>query len=437
MGKSISFTVERLNKLKCDSTKQQEIYWDIKNPGYFGVRITKNQSKSYIFQNRLHGHTVRITIGDLNSWTIVQAQSEARRLKVLTDQGIDPREEKRLQKDQAIATRVKGKLALLIWDEYVNERKKNWGGRHLADHLDMVRLGGEKVTRGLKKGQSKVKEPGILYALLNNPLELIDRERVLKWLKPEVTKRPARARLALSALKAFLTWTGDQSKYSNIVNVNACDRLSRELPRKQVKDDCLQKEQLRVWFDGVRKISNPVIASYLQVLLLTGARKNELAVIKWSEIDLQWHTAIIKDKVDGTRQIPLTPYIEYLIRGLPKVNEYVFSSDLAKSGHITEPRKAHQQVITSLGLPHLSLHGLRRSFGTLAEWVECPTGIAAQIMGHKPSAIAEKHYRRRPIDLLRQWHCKIEEFILGEAGLSQPKFSDYEAKPLALVVNNN
>ena len=38
-------------------------------------------------------------------------------------------------------------------------------------------------------------------------------------------------------------------------------------------------------------------------------------------------------------------------------------------------------------------------------------------MGHKPSAIAEKHYRKRPIDLLRQWHTKIEEFILKEAGV--------------------
>ena len=30
---------------------------------------------------------------------------------------------------------------------------------------------------------------------------------------------------------------------------------------------------------------------------------------------------------------------------------------------------------------------------------------------------AEKHYRKRPIDLLRQWHTKIEEFILQEAGV--------------------
>jgi hypothetical protein len=28
--------------------------------------------------------------------------------------------------------------------------------------------------------------------------------------------------------------------------------------------------------------------------------------------------------------------------------------------------------------------------------------------GHKPSALAEKHYHRRPLDLLRKWHDEIE-----------------------------
>jgi hypothetical protein len=41
-------------------------------------------------------------------------------------------------------------------------------------------------------------------------------------------------------------------------------------------------------------------------------------------------------------------------------------------------------------------------------------------MGHSPSAIAEKHYRRRPLDLLRVWHTKIEGWILEQAGIEQP-----------------
>ena len=63
----------------------------------------------------------------------------------------------------------------------------------------------------------------------------------------------------------------------------------------------------------------------------------------------------------------------------------------------------------------MTIHGQRRSFKSLAEWVEMPTGIVAQIMGHKPSATAEKHYTVRPLDLLRAWHTKYEAWILEQA----------------------
>jgi intergrase/recombinase len=45
-----------------------------------------------------------------------------------------------------------------------------------------------------------------------------------------------------------------------------------------------------------------------------------------------------------------------------------------------------------------------------------PTGVVAQIQGHKQSATAEKHYKRRPLDLLRVHHERIEAWVLERAG---------------------
>lgn len=417
--KHTSFTANKIKDLQCEDGKSQTIHWDSKTPS-LGLRVTPTGNRAYIFQTWFNGTNLRLTIGDIDTWTLGAAQSEARRLKVLTDQGIDPRVEKAKAQAQSKASRLKGTSALIVWEEYIKARQHQWGDRHKADHKDMVRSGGQKITRGLKAGQSTVKQKGILLELLSQPINEITRDKVAALIKKEAKVRPARARLALSALKAFLTWAKDQSDYTALVDATACDRLTKELPPKKSKDDCLQKEQLKTWFDGVKKINNQVISSYLQMLLLTGARRNELATLEWSDVDTQWRTALIKDKVEGTRTIPLTPYVELLLNNLPRKNKYVFASPTAKSGRLTEPRKAHQVVIEAAGIPNLSIHGLRRSFGTLAEWVECPTGISAQIMGHKPSALAEKHYRKRPIDLLRQWHTKIEKFILDEAGILQP-----------------
>lgn len=194
--------------------------------------------------------------------------------------------------------------------------------------------------------------------------------------------------------------------------------------------DCLQREQLRPWFDTVAKLGNPVHSAYLQALLLTGARREELAGVQWQDVDFQWNSLTIRDKVEGQRVIPLTPYVAHLLASLPRRNEWVFSSPAAASGRLQEPRISHNKALAAAGLPDLSLHGLRRSFGTLAEWCEVPTGVVAQIMGHKPSAIAEKHYRRRPLDLLRMWHVKIEAWILEQAGID---FAPAE-KPGALRV---
>jgi integrase len=169
-----------------------------------------------------------------------------------------------------------------------------------------------------------------------------------------------------------------------------------------------------------------------------------MASIRWEDVDLNWKVLSIRDKVEGNRTIPLTPYVEVLLLELQRLNQqpprvhnllhgkrtassetwqpspWVFSSASAASGRIQEPRIAHNKALASVGLPALSIHGLRRSFGTLAEWVECPAGISAQIMGHKPSAIAEKHYRQRPVDLLRVWHTRIEAWILEQAQIKFP-----------------
>ncbi|CFB61396.1 preprotein translocase [Pandoraea communis] len=47
---------------------------------------------------------------------------------------------------------------------------------------------------------------------------------------------------------------------------------------------------------------------------------------------------------------------------------WVFHSLNSGKGRIAEPRYAHNQAIESAGLPHVTLHGPRRSFGTLSEW---------------------------------------------------------------------
>lgn len=121
--------------------------------------------------------------------------------------------------------------------------------------------------------------------------------------------------------------------------------------------------------------------------------------------------------MEDDRIIPLTPYVAHLLAGLPRRNAFVFSSPAAEGGALTRPHRRHVEACTVAGIEGLTLHGLRRSFGTLSEWLDLPAGVVAQLMGHKPSATAEKHYRVRPLDLLRVHHERIEAWILEQAGI--------------------
>ena len=96
-----------------------------------------------------------------------------------------------------------------------------------------------------------------------------------------------------------------------------------------------------------------------------------------------------------------------------------------------DPSIAHRRACVAAGLDGLTLHGLRRSFASLCEWLDIPGGISAQIQGHAPQGVREQNYIRRPLDLLRVHHEKIEAWILKEAGIA---FDPAKAAPAGLRV---
>ncbi|WP_035552993.1 integrase family protein [Burkholderia sp. 9120] len=438
-----NFTAARIDGFQCESGKQQSIYWDAKTPG-FGLRVTASAARAYIFESRLFGKTIRVTIGDARAWDLGRARTEASRLKTLIDDGKDPREVRVDMQVAHEARRAEARRQDVVfgdaWDAYVQARRPFWSERHYRDHLQHADLGGMQ-----KKRAKGLTQPGPLAALRPLKLPELTGMRIAGWLASQSTDRPTMSALSFRLLRSFIRWAAEMPAYAGMIPADAYkSRDVRDVtPRVKAKDgDSLQREQLRNWFAGVREIANPVISAYLQGLLITGARREELAAVRWDDVDFRWRSLVLDDKVEGSggRTIPLTPYLASLLLNLKRINEtppnirqaarlvergekwvpspWVFASKTAADGKIAEPRLAHNQALAREGLPHVTLHGLRRSFGTLSEWCEVPVGVVAQIQGHKPSAIAEKHYRRRPLDLLRMWHDKIEAWMLEQARIA-------------------
>ena len=424
----VRLTAGRVDVFTCPAGKSQAFLWDTDAPA-LALRVTPTGRKTYVFESRLHGDTIRVNIGTAADWSLGSARTRAQELKMLVDSGTDPREIERQQqaaqaadKAAAAARAEADKVAALsmgeVWAAYIEQRRPFWGELHYRDHIDKAKAGG--LPSGRRGGGKQLTKPGPLAALMPLALKDLDQTTIERWAAEEGKTRPSSARLAWRLLTVFLTWCAEQPEYAALLPAKnpAKTKKAREaLGKAGTKSDVLQRGQLAAWFAAVQQLQNPVISACLQMMLLTGARPGEVLALRWEDVNTKWKGISIRDKVEGTREIPATPYMLHLLAALPRRNEWVFPSNTSATGCLTEPNNPHTRACKTAGLEGLTLHGLRRSFKSLTEWLEVPVGVVAQIQGHKPSATAEKHYTRRPLELLRVHHERIEAWILEQAGV--------------------
>lgn len=431
-------TAPKVAAFKCPPDTAQAFLWDTAAPG-LGLRATPAGKPAYVFQSRFQDKTLRITIGSPETWQLETVQHEqpdgskvrvmgardkARELQRQIDEGRDPREVKAERTAADVAKRAadlaEGLTVADVWPRYMAEgkpkRKAAWKPRYRADLEKAASLGGEPKARGT--GTTK---PGHLAALMPLRLASIDQDTIRDWYRTEAKTAPIQAARAVAMFSGFLNWCATKPDLRALVHKDAAraSELGDVLPGVNKRRDAVEIDQLPGWFAGCDKLRNRTAAAYLQALLLTGARREEMAGLRWADVDLRWHKLTIADKVDSTRVIPLAPYMAWLLSALPRSasSPYVFHSPMSASGRIAEPRAPHADVLADAGIPHVSIHGLRRTFSLLGEAAGAPAGAIAQIMGHKPSAIAEG-YRPRSIDALRPYLAQIERFILDKAGIA-------------------
>lgn len=414
----VNLTAGVIDRLRCPPDKPQVFLRDKLVTG-LKVRATKAGAKAFVFERRVNGVPTRVTIGSCATWSTEDARAEARRLSVNIDRGVDPRAEKRTRMAEATAAATAAQPALVTWASYIEARKGAWGVRHCEDHEKLAAPGGRKVKRGTRG--TGVTKAGVLHALLQRPLGELTAENLATWAAVEGVARPTQARLGLRLLRAFLAWAAEQPELTAALppgDPAKARRVREPLGTSKAKSDALLREQLSLWFGAVRALPNPAVSAYLQILLLVGSRPGELRELRWEDVNWQWRGLTIRDKVEGTRVIPLTPYVASLLGAVPRRGPFVFASGPDKP--IATPNHAHHTACAAAGVGPVTLHGLRRSFKSLTEWLEMPAGVVAQIMGHKPSATAERHYTVRPLDLLRLHHERIEAWVLEQAGLPVP-----------------
>ena len=182
-----------------------------------------------------------------------------------------------------------------------------------------------------------------------------------------------RCRETLQAIFAYATERG-------LVTVNPIVGVSRrklEIPR----DRTLTAEELIALWRTIEKLPE-LPRAYFRVVLLTGARRNEVGRLAWSELDLDaasWRLPAERNKSGRAFEIPLSGPVVETLRMLPRLGPMVFALDGKR------PMTLHkwiERLRHKAGLLDVRLHDLRRTLRTGLAELGVSFEVAERVLNH-------------------------------------------------------
>ena len=371
--------------------KGQTFHWDEQQRG-LGLRVTPG-SKSFVFQKRVNGKPVRTTIGPWPDWTVETARAEARRLAVSVDKGADPRQEKIKRQQEQITMGV-------AFERFLNDR--------------------ELAPRTQSDYQYYVKR--YFSDWLNKTMVAIDADTVARRYKKiaESSAGGSQASAAMRMLRSLFNFS--MAVWEDTITSNPVDALRKRKLwlRENRKDDRLLPSQVAPWIEAVRGWNGPVMAGYVEFILLTGCRRSEASELLWKDVDLDRLILVFRDTKNGTdREIPIAPRCAELLAGIKPFrmtgSGLVFPSTNRKgeivpthwpAKLIAAANQAADAVVTT--------HGLRRTFTNILEAQDCPAYPLKRLLGHGSGGdVTAQHYLVHDVERLRPWMLKYESALLS------------------------
>src|SRR5258705_414813 len=251
----IKLTKSSIDKLPVSTS--DIVYWDSDCPG-FGMKVTPKGRKVFVVLYRTSGAGSKLrkyTIGPHGRVTLHQARVAAQKVFAAKLEGRDPAAEKRETKRRIVADRVEDLLEAFI-----------------AQRLSQNRSAAE-ISRLLRR------EVGKPWA--GRSIHEIGKRDVVEVISAiEQRGAPAAANKTLKSIKTFLRWCVGQA----VLDQSPAEGVP--LPTKEVaRDRVLDDSELTQAILAARNIGGPY-GAIVELLALTGQRREEVACLRWEQLDL-------------------------------------------------------------------------------------------------------------------------------------------------------
>lgn len=136
------------------------------------------------------------------------------------------------------------------------------------------------------------------------------------------------------------------------------------------------------------------VIALLRMYLYTGLRRTELLTLEWSFVDFEERCLRLPDTKTGRKITYLGAAAIELLASLPRAggNPYVFPGEV-ENGHFIAINKAWYRIRRLAELPDVTLHDLRRSWGSVGARGGMSLLMIGKAMGHKTTKATEIYAR--------------------------------------------
>jgi len=366
------------------------VYWDSGCPG-FGVKVTPKGRKVFVVLYRTGGSGSRLrkfTIGPYGRITLHQARVAAQKVFGAKLEGRDPAAEKREAKRRDVADRVQDLLETFI-----------------AQHLSQNRSVGE-ISRLLRREVGKPwGNKGIHEVTKRDVVEVIS--------AIEQRGAPIAANKTLKSIKTFLRWCVGRA----VLEQSPAEGVP--LPAKQIaRDRVLNDEELAQVILAARQIGGPY-GGIVELLALTGQRREEVAQLCWEELDLDqriWTIPKSRSKNAKAHTVHLSNQSLAILKSVARRGLLVFSL------HGTKPyqqfAKGKRLLDHISGVSGWRVHDLRRTCVSGMARLGVAPHVADKILNHQSGTISgvaavyqRYDFRTERQHALDRWGAHIADIV--------------------------
>ncbi len=364
------------------------------------VVVFPSGRKAFVARYRLGGSSFDVQLGDFGVMTLAEARVRHAEGAKLIAEGRDPR----LVWSEAYRANVEAQTCDSYFKEWIAhyaatprpKTKRPPAQKTVADHQ-------ARWTRALSW----------LHAI---PIKEVARDRVTREIKSLAIRAPTDARLSLQLLSLLFAAAEDDG----LIDVSPISgiKAAKLGAISQQRDRILSFDELRALWHGISGITGHAI----RLLILTGARRAEVAEMHWAEVDLgraEWHLPAERTKSRREFKIYFGPRARQLLTELRQFGcgGYVFpGQDGERSLHPDSLDTALTRYRKSSNCRHFTLHDLRR---TAATYWHCHCGAdietADAMLNHGVAGVASVYIierdRKRQQEIWLRWDALVAEIV--------------------------